>query len=105
VRLRYLLRGVCECRSFIGFEMKRIALTSGGDVPGMNAAIRAVTRRALFMARRCSGSDVVTGLVKQDFMPLGPRDGAGFCISAGALGSARCGEFRRKPAWSVRLSR
>ena len=29
--------------------MKRIGiLTSGGDAPGMNAAIRAVTRKAIF---------------------------------------------------------
>jgi 6-phosphofructokinase len=33
--------------------LKRLAvLTSGGDAPGMNAAIRAVTRRAIFEERR-----------------------------------------------------
>ena len=42
--------------------MKRIAvLTSGGDAPGMNAAIRAVTRRADFPAdRKVPAFDVVT---------------------------------------------
>lgn len=28
-------------------------LTSGGDAPGMNAAIRAVTRAAILQASRC----------------------------------------------------
>ena len=37
--------------------MKRIAvLTSGGDAPGMNAAIRAVTRTGLVMAGRYMAS-------------------------------------------------
>ena len=36
--------------------MKRIAvLTSGGDAPGMNAAIRAVTRRAIFRGAEVAG--------------------------------------------------
>ena len=56
--------------------MRRIALlTSGGDAPGMNAAIRAVTRRALFHGAEVFGvRRGYTGLIKQDFMPLGPRD-------------------------------
>ena len=36
--------------------MKRIAvLTSGGDSPGMNAAIRAVARTCFFNDRECVG--------------------------------------------------
>ncbi len=77
--------------------MKRIALlTSGGDAPGMNAAIRAVTRRALF-----HGAEVhavrrgYAGLLAGDFVPFGARD-VGRIIQLGGtiLGSARCAEFQ-----------
>ena len=38
--------------------MKRIAvLTSGGDAPGMNAAIRAVVRKGIYGSRRFPSSD------------------------------------------------
>jgi 6-phosphofructokinase 1 len=61
--------------------MKRIALlTSGGDAPGMNAAIRAVTRRALFDGAEVFGvRRGYAGLVKQDFMSLGPRGRSPSC--------------------------
>ncbi len=37
-------------------EIKRIAvMTSGGDAPGMNAAIRAVTRSAIYNGMRVKG--------------------------------------------------
>lgn len=77
--------------------MKRIALlTSGGDAPGMNAAIRAITRRALF-----HGAEVhavrrgYAGLIEGDFVPFGARD-VGRIIQLGGtiLGSARCVEFQ-----------
>ena len=77
--------------------MKRIALlTSGGDAPGMNAAIRAVTRRALFHGAEVFGiRRGYAGLVKQDFIPLGPRDVGGILHLGGTmLGSARCAEFQ-----------
>jgi 6-phosphofructokinase 1 len=77
--------------------MKRIAvLTSGGDAPGMNAAIRAVVRSGL-----AHGWDVVgirrgyAGLIVGDFMPLGARDVGGIIQRGGTvLGSARCPEFK-----------
>lgn len=77
--------------------MKRIALlTSGGDAPGMNAAIRAITRRALY-----HGAEVhavrrgYAGLLAGDFVPFGARD-VGRVIQLGGtiLGSARCAEFQ-----------
>uniref|UniRef100_UPI00286EA8DD 6-phosphofructokinase n=1 Tax=Deinococcus sp. TaxID=47478 RepID=UPI00286EA8DD len=56
--------------------VKRIAvLTSGGDAPGMNAAIRAVVRAATF-----HGIEVIgvrrgfQGLHEGDLRRLGPRD-------------------------------
>src|SRR2546422_7524421 len=77
--------------------MKRIAvLTSGGDAPGMNAALRAVVRVGV-----SSGLEVIgvrqgyTGLIEGQLQPLGPRDVASIIHVGGTmLGSARCAEFR-----------
>jgi len=76
----------------------RIAvLTSGGDAPGMNAALRAVTRAAL--ARRWEVLGVrngYAGLIRGDFEPLAARDVGGIIQRGGTmLGSARCPEFER----------
>src|SRR5256714_4788662 len=77
--------------------MKRIAvLTSGGDAPGMNAALRAVVRGGT-----SSGLEVIgvrqgyTGLIEGQVQTLGPRDVASIIHVGGTmLGSARCAEFR-----------
>ena len=77
--------------------MKRIALlTSGGDAPGMNAAIRAVTRRALYHGAEVFGvRRGYAGLIANDLIPLGPRDvGRILHLGGTMLGSARCAEFR-----------
>jgi 6-phosphofructokinase 1 len=79
--------------------MKRIAvLTSGGDAPGMNAAIRAVVRTGVDR-----GWDVLgihhgyVGLIAGDISPLGARDVGGIIQQGGTmLGSARCPEFKTK---------
>jgi len=76
--------------------MKRIAVqTSGGDAPGMNAAIRAVVRTGLE-----EGWDVVgirhgyLGLINDNMRPLGARDVGGIIQQGGTvLGSSRCPEF------------
>src|SRR5436190_12609476 len=76
--------------------MKRIAvLTSGGDAPGMNAAVRAVTRGAL-----ARGWEVFAvrngykGLLEGAFEQLLARNVGGIIQSGGTvLGSARCPEF------------
>jgi 6-phosphofructokinase 1 len=76
--------------------MKRIAvLTSGGDAPGMNAAIRAVVRTGIE-----KGWDVFgirhgyVGLIADNVVPLGARDVGGIIQQGGTmLGSARCPEF------------
>src|SRR5256884_124125 len=78
-------------------RMKRIAvLTSGGDAPGMNAALRAVVRVGV-----SSGLEVIgvrqgyTGLIEGQLQPLGPRDVASIIHVGGTmLGSARSAEFR-----------
>src|SRR5437868_8532286 len=76
--------------------LKKIAvLTSGGDAPGMNAAVRAVTRGGLargwevFAVRNGDA-----GLLANTLEPLAARDVGGIIQSGGTvLGSARCPEF------------
>ena len=79
--------------------MKRIAvLTSGGDAPGMNAAIRAVTRTGLDKGWEVVGvHHGYTGLITGDMSPLTARDVSGIIQRGGTfLGSARCPDFRTK---------
>ncbi len=78
-------------------EFKRIGvLTSGGDAPGMNAAIRAVTRTALARGVEVMGIyRGYSGLINGDIRPLGLRDVSN-CINHGGtmLYSDRCPEFK-----------
>ena len=81
--------------------MKRIAvLTSGGDAPGMNAAIRAVTRAALARGWEAFGvRNGFAGLLEDALEPLAARDVGGIIQRGGTvLGSARSPEFREKAA-------
>ena len=76
--------------------MKRIAvLTSGGDAPGMNAAIRAVTRTGIFKGWEVYGvQNGYEGLISGTIRQLGNRDVGGIMQLGGTvLGSARCPEF------------
>ena len=76
--------------------MKRIAvLTSGGDAPGMNAAIRAVVRSGLARELEVFGiAHGYRGLIAGDFVPLGARDVGGIIERGGTtLGTSRCPEF------------
>ena len=53
-------------------QVKRIGvLTSGGDAPGMNAAVRAVVRTAVSQGIECVGiRRGWNGLINSDFVPL-----------------------------------
>jgi 6-phosphofructokinase 1 len=76
--------------------LKKIAvLTSGGDAPGMNAAVRAVTRWALSRGWEVFGvHNGYAGLLADALRPLTARDVGGIVQSGGTvLGSARCPEF------------
>jgi len=76
--------------------MQRIAvLTSGGDAPGMNAAIRAVVRAGRDRGLETFGiRHGFKGLVRGATTPLGTRDVSGIIQLGGTfLGSARCPEF------------
>ncbi len=78
-------------------EIKNIAvLTSGGDAPGMNAAIRAVTRTALYHGRRvfgvCRGYE---GMIENDLIELNTSSVKHILALGGTfLKSARSQEFR-----------
>lgn len=76
--------------------MKRVAvLTSGGDAPGMNAAIRAVVRTGVDKGWSMFGvRQGYAGLLEQTIIPLGSRRVGGIIQQGGTmLGSARCPEF------------
>ncbi len=86
--------------------MKTIAvLTSGGDAPGMNAAIRAVTRGALDHGMTVYGvRQGWQGLVDGQFRQLTARDVGGIIQVGGTfLGSARSAEFREESGRSKAL--
>ena len=77
-------------------KIKRIGvLTSGGDAPGMNAAVRAVARTALANGIECVGiRRGWQGLITSDFVPL-TRESVGHILSRGGtiLYTARSDEF------------
>jgi 6-phosphofructokinase 1 len=78
-------------------SLKKIAvLTSGGDAPGMNAAVRAVTRGALAKGWEVFGvRNGFAGLVANTMGPLAARDVGGIIQHGGTvLGSARSPEFK-----------
>lgn len=71
-------------------------LTSGGDSPGMNAAIRAVTRVALAHGIEVMGiRDGYKGLVSGNYLPLTKHEVSDRLDRGGTfLGSARLPEFK-----------
>jgi 6-phosphofructokinase 1 len=73
--------------------MKRLAvLTSGGDAPGMNAAIRAAVRVGIARGYEVFGvRHGYSGVLDDHFVPLGRRDVGGIMERGGTvLGTARC---------------
>ncbi|WP_044640882.1 6-phosphofructokinase [Risungbinella massiliensis] len=77
--------------------MKRIAvLTSGGDAPGMNAAVRAVVRSGIYRGLEVYGVyRGYSGLIQGDFVEM-TAGSVGDIIQKGGtkLYSARCPEFK-----------
>ena len=80
-------------------SIKRIGvLTSGGDAPGMNAAVRAVTREALYR-----GVEVIgiyrgySGLIDGEIVDLNARSVSDIIHRGGTmLYTARCPEFKNE---------
>ncbi len=80
--------------------MSRLAvLTSGGDAPGMNAAIRAVVRSGISLGMETFGvRHGYGGLIAGDFVSLGARDVGGIIEVGGTmLGTSRCPAFLAEP--------
>ncbi|HLA45477.1 MAG TPA: 6-phosphofructokinase [Aggregatilineales bacterium] len=67
--------------------MKRIAvMTSGGDAPGMNAAIRAVVRTAMSFNMECYGiRQAYRGLLAGDFEKMEHREVSGILQRGGTI--------------------
>jgi 6-phosphofructokinase 1 len=70
-------------------------MTSGGDSPGMNAAVRAVVRTGIARGLEMYGiHHAYEGLIKGDFQRMGSRDVSGILGTGGTiLQTARCPEF------------
>lgn len=88
-------------------SIRRIGvLTSGGDAPGMNAAIRAVVRQADFLGLETYGIyRGFQGLVDQDWRPLTSRHCANILQRGGTmLHTARCQAFK-VPAVRAQVAR
>lgn len=92
-------------------EIRKIAvLTSGGDAPGMNAAIRAVVRCASYHKLIVMG--IVRGyegMIKGDFIPMNSRSVGNILHRGGTvLKTARSEQFRtaegRKQAYDMLMS-
>ncbi len=87
-------------------KFKKIAvLTSGGDAPGMNPCVRAVTRKALEQ-----GVEVVgvlggyKGLIENSFVPLTPRSVSNIITRGGTmLYSERCPEFKTEEGMAAAI--
>ncbi len=71
-------------------------LTSGGDAPGMNAAIRSVVRTGIQKGYKMLGvCHGYQGLLDGEFVELGIRDVSNIIQRGGTiLGTARCKEFK-----------
>lgn len=87
-------------------KFKKIAvLTSGGDAPGMNPAVRAVTRKAIEQ-----GVEVVgvlggyKGLIENSLVPLSPRSVSNVITRGGTvLYSERCPEFKTEEGMAAAI--
>ncbi len=82
-------------------KIKQVAvLTSGGDSPGMNAAVRAVVRSSIFLGLKVFGVHRgYSGLLDNDVHPMDLGAVANIIQRGGTiLKTARCPEFLKKSA-------
>ena len=71
-------------------------LTSGGDAPGMNAAIRAVVREAIAKGKKVKGiKRGYAGLLQEEIVDMEAKDVSDIIQRGGTiLQTARCMEFK-----------
>jgi 6-phosphofructokinase 1 len=89
-------------------KMKKIAvLTSGGDSPGMNAAIRAVVRTGLFHGLEVFGVERgYTGLIEGQIFPMNISSVGGIMQRGGTvLKTSRCEKFKTKEGLDIALQK
>lgn len=84
--------------------MKKVGIfTSGGDAPGMNAAIRSVSRACIYY--KLNPYAIMRGykgIIEGDFYPLQSSDVSNIIQKGGTiLKSARCQEFKTKEGRSL----
>ena len=80
-------------------SIKKVGIiTSGGDAPGMNAAIRAVVRACSYYKVECVGFyRGYQGMIEGDYITLDARSVKNIISKGGTiLKSARSNEFRTK---------
>ncbi|NLG95661.1 MAG: 6-phosphofructokinase [Acetomicrobium flavidum] len=84
-------------------ELKRVGiLTSGGDAPGMNAAIRAATRCAIYKGLEVIGiRRGFEGLLEGDVIPLTSRSVGGIIHRGGTILRTARSERFKKPEGQV----
>lgn len=83
----------------MGNEIKTIGvLTSGGDAPGMNAAIRAVVRQAISNGKKVKGiKRGYAGLLAEEIIDMEAKDVSDIIQRGGTiLQTARCPEFKEE---------
>jgi len=80
-------------------------LTSGGDAPGMNAAIRAITRKGLHHGFEIFGVEKgFQGLINGTFLPMSLESVAGILDQGGTiLKTARSEKFRTEDGQAIAL--
>ncbi len=92
----------CSFKSKIVFMEKSIekigVFTSGGDAPGMNAAIRAVVRSAIYYHKKVDGIMMgYEGMIEADFIPMTARSVSNIIHRGGTiLKTARSESFKTK---------
>jgi 6-phosphofructokinase 1 len=89
-------------------KMQRIVvLTSGGDSPGMNAAIRAVVRTGLFHGLEVFGVERgYTGLIEGQIFPMNISSVGGIMQRGGTiLKTSRCEKFKTKEGLDIALQK
>ena len=90
-------KGISYPEADMAKEVKTIGvLTSGGDAPGMNAAIRSVVRVALARGLKVKGiRRGYQGLLNEDIFDMHSHDVSDIIQKGGTiLGTARCLEFK-----------
>lgn len=86
--------------------MKRIGiLTSGGDAPGMNAAIRAVVRHGIYLGLEVFGiGRGYSGLINGEVFPMDMRSVSDIIQRGGTiLKTARCPEMKTEEGRAIAL--